>query len=59
MRQVVGQQLVFVGPAPGGEVANAPADDVAGELDHVGGAGEVGGWQVECFGHRFEANEVS
>ena len=41
--EVVGQHLVHVGPAVGGEVADALADDAAGELDDIGGGGQIGG----------------
>lgn len=41
--QVVGQHLVYVGPAGGGEVADPLAHDPTGKFDDVGGGSQIGG----------------
>ena len=58
--EVVGEHLVLVGAAAGGEVADRPADHVVGELDHVGPATRPGraAGKSSWFGHRSEATDA-
>ncbi len=50
VRQVVGEQLVHIGPAVGGQVANTLADDTAGKVDDVGGSSKIGCGKIGAHG---------
>ena len=47
---VITEQLVHIGPAVGGQVANTLADDTAGKVDDVGGSSKIGCGKIGAHG---------